>query len=311
MPSKRRQVVGRARHRPAGHVARRCHGDDVHRRQLARDHARRQREAAADRGIEAFADDVDPAVVEVPVGQDRRVAGQEVVEQRHQEVAAEGLAHAHLERAGRLVVDPARAGHRGLQRGERTVHLAQEPLAAFGQRQPTRAALEQAHAQIGLEPGHVLADAGWRQPEDARRGGEAAVLCRPDERHQMLHLCHRRILNRGLKLIAAFIGWSPHGDVRTLRLRPANPRRRPHRKAFMRALAHALFASLLVLALPAPPRHRASSSPDSSSARSPPTAPRSTSDPAAPVRRSCCCTATARPATCGCRWPRTWRATTR
>ena len=141
--------------------------------------------------------------------------------------------------------------HRGLQRGERAVHLAQEPLAAFGQRQATRAAMEQAHAEVGLEPRHVLADARRRQPEDAGRGGEAAVLRGPDERHQMLHLRHRPILNRGLKLIAACAGWSARGDMRTLRLRPANPRRQPDGKTFMRALAHALFASLLALALPA------------------------------------------------------------
>jgi len=54
-----------------------------------------------------------------------------------------------------------------------------------------------------------------------------------------------------LKLIACFAGWSKREQLRTLRLRPATPLRQPDRKAFMRALAHALFATLLALALPA------------------------------------------------------------
>ena len=47
-----------------------------------------------------------------------------------------------------LVVGGADAGNGGLQRRQRAVDLVQEALAALGQRQPARAAVEQAHAEI-------------------------------------------------------------------------------------------------------------------------------------------------------------------
>ena len=313
MPSKRRQVVGRARHRPAGHVARRRHGDDVHRRQLARDHAGGQREAAADRGIEALADDVDPAVVEVPVGQHRADSGP-----GSRRAAAPGSGG---RRPGPCSPSACRSARRrsGARRQTAACSEAsgpstwlQEPLAAFGQRQPTRAAMEQAHAEIGLEPRHVLADAGRRQargraprrrscraPPSGRTTPDAATVPSP-------------ILNRGLKLIACFrrlVGARRCAHTTAASCDPRAPTRQKglHARARSRPLRIAAGArparSLLGTGLRVPRT--------SSSARSPPTAPPSTSVPAARARRSCCCTATARPATCGCRWPRIWRATTR
>ena len=162
----------------------------MHRRQLARDDARRERKAAADRGVEPFADDVDLAIVEVPVGNDARMAGEEVAQERDQELTTERLAHADLERAARLVVGRAYAGDGGLQRSERAVDLAQEPFALLGQCQAARAAMEQAHAEAGLEARDVLADARRRQAEDARRRREAAVLGRLHEGDQVLDVGH-------------------------------------------------------------------------------------------------------------------------
>ena len=66
--------------------------------------------------------------------------------------------------------------------------------------------MEQAHAEIGFEARHILADAGRRQAEDPRCGGEAAVLRRLGERDQMLQVGHAAILNRRLKLIAFTAG---------------------------------------------------------------------------------------------------------
>ena len=130
----------------------------MNRGQLARDDAGRQREAAADGGVEPFADDIDPAVVEMPVGHHVREAREEFTEERHQEVAAEGMAHADLERAGRIFVDAADAGHGGLQPTPAGPRPGAGMLAAFGQCQPTGAALEQAHAEVAFEARHVLAD---------------------------------------------------------------------------------------------------------------------------------------------------------
>ena len=128
----------------------------------------------------------------MPVGQHARVAREEFTDQWNQEVAAEGVAHADLERARRIFVDAADAGHGSLQRRQRALDVAQETLAGFGQCQPTGAALEQAYAEIALEACHVLADAGRRQAEDARRGGKAAVFGGPDERDQKLNIRHDR-----------------------------------------------------------------------------------------------------------------------
>ena len=188
MPSKLRELVGAARQGSPAEIGRRRDGDDVNRRQLARHDTRRQGEAAADGRIEAFADDVDLAVVEMPVGHDARIAGEKIGQQRHQEMAPERLAHADLQGAHGLFLGNLDAVHRRLQRRQGAVDLAQEPLAAFGQGEPARAAMKEAHAEIGFEARHVLADAGRRQAEHPRRGGKAALLGRLHERHQVLHV---------------------------------------------------------------------------------------------------------------------------
>ena len=192
MPSKFAKSPRGARQLPARHVGRRCHRDDVHRREFARDDPRTQFEAAADRGVETLADDVDPAVVEVPVGHDGRVAGQEVAQQRHQEIAAEGLAHAHLQGAGRRLVAASDAGQRALQRCQRVGDLGQEALAVLGERQASRAAMKEPHPEVRFEAGDVLADAGRRQAEHSGRGRETAVFRRLHERRQMLEMSHAR-----------------------------------------------------------------------------------------------------------------------
>jgi hypothetical protein len=146
--------------------------------------AGRQIDAAADGRVEALADQVHLLVVEVPVGQDRRVAREKVAHHRQHVLAPEGLAHAHLQRAGGLAVVLGEARHRLLQRGERPADLCQEALAALGQREPARAALEQPHAQPRFEPRDVLADRRRREPEAPRGGREAAAsaLCTKDSR---------------------------------------------------------------------------------------------------------------------------------
>ena len=178
----------------------------MHRRQLARDDPGCERKSAADRSVEALADDVDLPVVEVPVGQHARIALEESAEERDEEVAAECLAHAHLQRAGRVLAPIAEAGNGRLQRRKRAVDLLQEALSAFGQAQAPRAAVEQADAEIAFEARHVLADAGRRQAEHPGGGREAAVLRRLRERDQVLHVRHAAILNRGLKVNADVAG---------------------------------------------------------------------------------------------------------
>ena len=172
--------------------------------------------------------------------------------------------------------------------------------------------MEQPHAEVGLEPRDVLADAGRRQAEDARRGREAAVLGGLHEGHQVLHV--RPCAHLKPRVEADCI---PQVASRA-RLARGHTRRRSHRHPqpqgglSMRArlgFVLAISAALCCLrrgCLGAGIR----TFPASRCATSRPTAPRSTSARAAPGRRSCCCTATARPATCGRRSPPTSRATT-
>jgi hypothetical protein len=87
----------------------------MHRPQLARDDARGHGEAATDRGIESLADDIDLAVVEMPIGHHPWVAGEELPQQRNQEVAAEGLAHADFQGARGNFIDTGAGSHRHLQ----------------------------------------------------------------------------------------------------------------------------------------------------------------------------------------------------
>jgi hypothetical protein len=75
-----------------------------------------------------------------------------------------------------LAVVGGDAGHGLLQRGQRGADLRQEALAALGQREAARAALEQPHAQPRLQPRHVLADRRRRQPQAPRGRREAAAF---------------------------------------------------------------------------------------------------------------------------------------
>ena len=76
-------------------IGRRRHQHPVRRGQLARHHPRRQFETTANRSIEALADQVDLAVVEMPIRGNRRVAAQELPQQRQHIQTPEHRAHAH------------------------------------------------------------------------------------------------------------------------------------------------------------------------------------------------------------------------
>ena len=86
----------------------------------------------------------------------------------------------------------AHAGDGALQRRQRIAHLLQEALAALGEREAPGAAVEQPHAERGFEPRDVLADARRRQPQAARRRGEAAVFRGAREGRQVREFGHAR-----------------------------------------------------------------------------------------------------------------------
>jgi hypothetical protein len=48
--------------------------------------------------------------------------------------------------------------------------------ARLGQAHPARAALEERHADVALEPGYALRDGGLAESQDGRRAREPVVL---------------------------------------------------------------------------------------------------------------------------------------
>ncbi|KAF1856337.1 hypothetical protein Lal_00000038 [Lupinus albus] len=148
---------------------------------LPGDHPLGQLEATPDADVEALADEVHLAIVEMPVGHDGGVAGEEVGQQRHDVLAAEHQPHAHLEVACRLAAGAGEVGHCALDGGEAAADLGEEALAGFGQFQAARTTLEQSHPQPGFQFRHVLADRRWCQAQAPCGLGKAAGLRAADE----------------------------------------------------------------------------------------------------------------------------------
>ena len=66
-------------------------------------------------------------------------------------------------------------------RRERALGLRSQQPAGVGELQAPPGADEQGHAELGLEVGDLLGDAGPREPQRVGRGGERAVLGRGEE----------------------------------------------------------------------------------------------------------------------------------
>src|SRR3546814_5133184 len=97
-------------------------------RQFARHHPLGQLETAADGGIEALADQVHLAIIEMPVRVDRRITSQKFTQQRYDKQSAERRAHAHLQRPCRL---PSGAGQRSEEHTSELQSLMRISYAVF------------------------------------------------------------------------------------------------------------------------------------------------------------------------------------
>ena len=166
-------------------VGRTGNDNAVHRRQFTRHHALVQVDAAADRHIETFPDQVDLAVLDVQVGHDGRVAAQEFSQHRHEIRPSDQRRHRDLERPARLAGAPARGLGGFFDALPWLGHFLQVALALAGQVQLTGGALEQAYAQVLLEAGYVLADCGRAQAKPARGRRKTALLGAIDEGYEM------------------------------------------------------------------------------------------------------------------------------
>ena len=100
---------------------------------------------------------------------------------------------------------------RTLGTSQQVTGLAQQRLAGGGERGTAPVALEQLHAELGLERADLLADAGLGEVQAVRRAAKVQLLGHRDERAQLPAL-HRRMIGaafhrRGLTfLIARLVG---------------------------------------------------------------------------------------------------------
>ena len=70
-------------------------------------------------------------------------------------------------------------------RGEQLARLVEQRRARRGERGAAAVAIEQLHAELGLERAHLLADARLRDVEPLGRAAEVELLGHGDERPQL------------------------------------------------------------------------------------------------------------------------------
>ena len=79
-----------------------------------------------------------------------------------------------------------------VRRRERALGLGPEQPARVGELQAPAGAHEEGDAELGFEVGDLLGDAGAREAQDVRGGGEGAVLGRGEEVGELLERHRRR-----------------------------------------------------------------------------------------------------------------------
>ena len=171
-------------------VRRRGHQHPVRRGQLARHHPRRQFKTTTNGRIEALADQVDLAVIEMPVRGNGGVAAQKFAQQGQHVQTPEHRAHADPQQPGRLPFGTGQVGHRILDSAKAVAHLAKKTLPCFGQGQLAGTTLEQPHPQARLQLRNVLAHGSGRNAQAPGRFGKAAHLGTADEAFQRVERFH-------------------------------------------------------------------------------------------------------------------------
>ncbi|MNQ90050.1 hypothetical protein D3C85_1053770 [compost metagenome] len=160
----------------ARQVLPRGHQHAMGRGQLARHHPLGQLKATAYRGVEPLPDQIDLAIIEMPVRVDRRETPQELTQQRHDVQAPEDRAHADFKGPDRLTFGTGQIGHRILDRLQTRADLAEKQLTGLRQCQAAGAALKQPDAQARFQLGDTLADRRRGQAQAPGSFGKAADL---------------------------------------------------------------------------------------------------------------------------------------
>jgi hypothetical protein len=130
--------------------------------------------AAADRQVEALADQVAQLVVQHQVGAQLRVQAQEAGQRRRDHHGAVVGRRGEAQRAARQLAPGADALDRCLRLGQDAHAVLVEGRAGLGQRHPPRAAHQQRRAQLALQPRQVLAHHRLGQAQLRGRRGERA-----------------------------------------------------------------------------------------------------------------------------------------
>ena len=145
----------------------------AHLAELHRDHPGVGQRPEPDRDIDRLGDEVGGAAFEIERDLDVGIEQQELRQLLGQHVDAEAHAGADLQESARLAREAADIGQRLAEVGDDVGAAVEQRLAGQGQRHVAGRALEQAGAEVGLEPGDRAADVGFRQAERAGRRREA------------------------------------------------------------------------------------------------------------------------------------------
>ena len=148
--------------------------------------------AAAHHAVDAFRDEIDRAVAAADLEPDVRVARAEVGQGRRQHVDAERGRHIDAQATSRAAVRVHEPGFQFADVVEDVPDACVVGSAVVGQAHPARRPLQQADAEVLLEPRDVLTDARLRQVERERGRGEAAGIDDLDEqlhREKPIHPC--------------------------------------------------------------------------------------------------------------------------
>ena len=163
----------------------------------AGDQARVLQKAEAHADVDAFADEIDDAVVEGAMDVDVRIARLERAQQRRHLDAAERDRHVDAQVAGGLELRVFQNKLGLLDVGERLAAALEEGCAVLGQADAPRGAGEQPGADLVFQPADGVADAGLG---DAELGGgthEGEALRHFDEDRKGAQVGHRGIHHQG------------------------------------------------------------------------------------------------------------------
>ncbi|KAF1854848.1 hypothetical protein Lal_00003410 [Lupinus albus] len=167
-------------------------GAQVHdpRGQPGGDQSRVLQATEADGQVQPLVDQVERPVAQFDLHPQLRMAGHELVHQRHDETLAIGDGAGHAQQSLGLAGEVVDCAQGFVARVHQALAVLQEGLPGLGQCHPARAAVEEARLQPLLQSRHLAAYVGRRQPQAFGGSGEAAGFGHGDEFVQPFPTAH-------------------------------------------------------------------------------------------------------------------------